>query len=134
VLDVARRLYAVIVAVGLVAGQTGLCAGWLPTAEARMDCCTDGSCPMHKGEHQPNASGRSITQTEADACCASAKEGQSGPSAPTAASAVSIAVLGPGTLAAAPTPALVLSDSWRVHAPVPLDSPPRHVLLSTFLI
>jgi len=134
VFDVVRRLYALILAVALVTGQTGLCAGWLPTAEARMDCCADGSCPMHKGEHHHTNSGSSITQAEADACCASAKEAPSGPSAPTAASAVSIAVLGPGTLTPATTPALVLSDFWRVDAPVPLDSLPRHVLLSTFLI
>lgn len=118
----------------LVAGNVALCAGWAATPEARMACCTDGDCPMHKGESSKSGSGRVITQAQADTCCASSEHQQSNQSAPTFASVISSAVLGAGVAIPAPVPALVRSDSWRIIAPIPIAPVPRHVLLSVFLV
>ena len=48
-----------------------------------MACCTDGGCPMHKGESSQSGSGHVITQAQADTCCASSEHQQSNQSAPT---------------------------------------------------
>jgi hypothetical protein len=43
-------------------------------------------------------------------------------------------VLGLGVVVPASVPALVLSDAWRLSAPIPIAPVPRHVLLSVFLV
>ena len=128
-----RRLAAVLLAIALFGGPARLCAGWMLSAEARMDCCEDGSCPMHKGEEHTFGAGISITQQDADACCASATTQGSTSTSPSA-PMVTAAVLGPGIVVPPATPTLVLSSDWRILSPVPRASPPTHVLLSTFLI
>jgi len=61
-----QRLAALALAFGLVAGNAAaICAGWLPTPEARMACCADGvECPMHKGDSQRSGSARVLTQAQ----------------------------------------------------------------------
>jgi hypothetical protein len=129
-----RRLSAVILAVGLLAGNAAICGGWLPTAEARMACCAGGKCPMHKGDSHRSGSGRALTQAQADSCCASSERENSSQSNPSFATAITAAVLGVGTVLPASVPALVLSDAWRTSAPLPVTPVPKHVLLSVFLV
>lgn len=130
----AHRLSAVLLCLGLVAGNIAVCAGWLPTPEARMACCTDGECPMHKGDSATSSSHHVITQVQADACCASSERQQSSQSTPSFISVISSAVLGSGVVVPVPVPALVTSDRWRTVSPVPIAPVPRHVLLSVFLV
>ena len=130
-----RRLSAVILAMGLLAGNAAVCAGWLATPEARMTCCAeDGSCPMHKGDSPRSGSQRVPTQAQADNCCASSERENSNQSTPSFVVPITGAVLGVGIVVPAGVPALVLSDAWRTSAPLPVAPVPRHVLLSVFLL
>ena len=131
----AHRLAALALTFGLMAGNAAICAGWLPTPEARMACCADGAkCPMHKGDSHHSGSGRVLTQVQADSCCASSEGKSSNQSNPSFVSAITAAVLGAGVVRPADVPALVLSDAWRTSLPIPIAPVPRHVLLSVFLV
>ena len=130
-----QRLAVVALTFGLMAGDAAVCAGWLPTAEARMACCADGvECPMHKGDSHRSGSARDITQAQADSCCAAAEGQNSNQSNPSLVTAITVAVLGVGVVLPANVPALVLSDAWRTSAPIPIAPVPKHVLLSVFLV
>ena len=130
-----HRFAAVVLCLGLIAGNAAICAGWAATAEARMACCADeNTCPMHKGESGGSGSSRTLTQAQADACCTASEGEKSNPSTPTFVPAISVAVLGPGVVLPASVPALVLSDDWRTILPIPSAAVPRHVLLSVFLV
>ena len=37
-----QRLAALALTLGLMAGNAAICAGWMPTPEARMACCAEG--------------------------------------------------------------------------------------------
>lgn len=133
VLSFARRLSAVFLALALVAGQAGVCAGWMPTPEARMACCSeDGPCPMHKSESEDGPT-RVVTQAEADRCCAASEHEDSTPSQSNAAFFVTLAV------ALIPVPGLLPApeahaEIWRASVPIPTGHVPKHVLLSVFLV
>ena len=127
------RLIALVIVGFMVTGNLALCAGWAATPEARMACCADENCPMHKGG-ESSGSERVISQAQADACCAVSEGQQSNQSTPTVVTVISSAVLGVGVVVPMPAPALVLSDGWRTVAPVPIAPVPRHVLLSVFLV
>ena len=130
-----RRLSAVLLAAGLVAGNAAVCAGWLATPEARMACCADGvECPMHKGDSGRAESDQVLTQAQADSCCAAAEGQNSNQSNPSFITAITAAVLGVGVVLPANVPALVLSDGWRPAAPTRAGPVPKHVLLSVFLV
>ena len=100
-----------------------------------MSCCIEsGDCPMHK-ENAHHSRGTSlVTQAQADACCASSESHDSNPSSPTSIVVISSVVLGPGVVVPETAPALVLSDAWRMAAPIPLTPVAKHVLLSVFLV
>ena len=133
-MGVVRRLFAVLVCVGMIAGPAAAaCAGWMATPQERMACCEDENCPMHKGRSHDSASGHGLTQAEADSCCAASEGEDSSPSTPTFA-AISLASSGPAVLLPASVPALVLSDGWRTASPIPSPPIPRHLLLSVFLV
>ena len=134
VVGLIHRLSALALSFMLLAGNAAVCAGWAPTPEARMACCSDSACPMHKEESQSSASSRVISQAQADSCCASAEHENSSQSSPTFVAAISSAVLGTGIALPATVPALVLSDGWRTVAPLPTAHVPKHVLLSVFLV
>ena len=134
VLTLSRQLFALALAVLISAGNAAVCAGWAPTSEARMACCADSDCPMHKGDSQSSGSARVISQAQADSCCASAEHKNSNESSPTFVTAISSAILGTGIALPAIVPALVLSDGWRTVAPLPTAHVPKHVLLSVFLV
>jgi hypothetical protein len=135
VVRLVRRLAALALTIGLVAGNAAICAGWMPTPEARMACCADGAeCPMHKGDSHRSGSGRVLTQAQADSCCASAEGRRSNQSNPSFVTAITAAVLGVGVVLPANVPAVVSSDAWRTSAPIPIAPVPKHVLLSVFLV
>lgn len=125
---------ALVLTVSLVAGQSGLCAGWMATPEARMACCVDGgSCPMHESESADDNSTRVVTQADADRCCAAAEPDQSSPSPSGAAFVVTLAIV------VSPVPAFLPAlerhaEVWRASAPEPAPHTPKHVLLSVFLV
>ena len=128
-----RRLAALALTFGLTAGNAAICAGWMPTPEARMACCADGECQMDEGDsHRPGSGG--LTQAQADRCCASSERENSNQSSPAFVAAITAAVLGVGTVLPANVPALVLTDAWRTSAPLPVAPVPRHLLLSVFLV
>ena len=130
-----RRLSALAIMLALAAGNAAVCAGWMPTPEARMACCAEGvECPMHKGESSRSGSARVITQAQADSCCASSERDSSNQSNPTFVASITQAVLGTGVSLPAVVPARVLSDAWRAAAPPPTTPVPKHVLLSVFLV
>ena len=131
-----QRLAALALAFGLVAGNAAaICAGWLPTPEARMACCADeAECPMHKGDSHRSGTERVLTQVQADSCCASSEGNKSNQSTPSFVTAITAAVLGVGVVLPVNVPALVLSDAWRTSAPIPILPVPKHVLLSVFLV
>ena len=130
-----QRLAALALTFGLMAGNASICAGWLPSPEARMECCAHGrECPMHKGDSHRSGSERVLTQAQADSCCALSEGKTSNKSSPTFVAAITPAVLGAGTVLPANVPALVLSDGWRTSAPIPVAPVPKHVLLSVFLV
>lgn len=130
-----HRFAALALMFGLLAGNAAICAGWLPTPEARMACCVDGvECPMHKRDSRSSGSDRALTQAQADSCCASAEGQNSNQSNPSLVTAISAAVLGVGVVLPANVPALVLRGAWRTPAPIPMAPVPKHVLLSVFLV
>jgi hypothetical protein len=130
-----RRLSAVVLSLALLSGNGALCAGWAPTPEARMACCSDeGACPMHRASSHSAGAHHAPTQAQADNCCVSSERDSSRPSNPIVAATVSSAVLGPGTALPPNVPALVLSDKWRIVAPIPSTPVPKHLLLSVFLV
>jgi hypothetical protein len=130
-----RWISAVLLALTLTAGNVGVCAGWMPTAETRMACCAEnGTCPMHSSDSSAVDGVRVVSQADADRCCASAEHKNSNQSSPTFVTAISHAVLGTAITLPAPVPALVLSDGWRTVTPIATAHVPKHVLLSVFLV
>lgn len=130
-----HRLSAMILCLGLAAGNAALCAGWAATPEERMACCADGGgCPMHEGKPDDSGADRAITQVEADNCCAASERESSTPSGPAFAASISSAVLGPASVLPPRVPSLVPGDDWRILSPLPTRPVPRHVLLSVFLV
>jgi hypothetical protein len=133
-LVVIERLSAVLVCLGLIAGNAAVCAGWLPTPEARMACCTgDEPCPMHKSDSDEHGAKRVISQAEADGCCASSEREDS---APSSSSFLSSLVFAP---APSPVPFATpntdrATDVWRTLVPIPASHVSKHLLLSVFLV
>ena len=114
VLRFRRRLSAAVLAMVIATANGAVCAGWMPTPEARMACCSEGgACPMHKGESHSSGSERVLTQAQADSCCASSERENSSQSKPHVCPRHHSAVLGVGIVLPASVPALVLSDGWR---------------------
>jgi hypothetical protein len=128
-----RRVAAVLLTLGIVAGVWRPCAGWAATAEARMSCCDRmAMCPMRKPVGDRSAP--RVGQNEADTCCAAADRPETTPSSVTVVAAPPVvAVL---ALFAEPSTGLpVTMADW--HGPPPLLASrqlPRHLLLSVFLI
>jgi hypothetical protein len=134
VLRFGNRLSVVFLALALAAGQAGVCAGWMPTPEARMACCSgDGPCPMHKSDSEDDGSKRVVSQAEADRCCAASERDDSAPSPTGPAFSVTLPI------ALSPVSSLILEpephpDIWRASVPIPTTHVPKHVMLSVFLV
>ena len=123
-----------LLALALAAGQAGVCSGWMPTAEARMACCSDdGRCRMHDSESESDGSKRVVSQAEADRCCAAAEQEESSPSTSNLAFSVTLAVV------ISPVPVLIQepqahANIWRASVPIPAANVSKHLLLSVFLV
>jgi hypothetical protein len=132
VLNSLRRIGVLMLTIGLAAGAWRPCAGWEPTAEARMACCTrKAACSMHRmsghGAHE------AVSQSQADACCAlSERQDPSQPSVTVVLPPALTPIAGP--FAEQPRVPARWVDS---HRPPPLLASralPRHLLLSVFVI
>ena len=88
---------------------------------------------MHRGNSHDSGSDR-VTQAQADNCCADSERENSNQPNLTFVAAISSAVLGSGVVVPAHVPAFVLSDGWRSSMPIPTAPPPKHLLLSVFLV
>lgn len=134
VVTFARRFAAVAAVLALALGNLAICAGWQATPEARMECCKNGtSCPMHKSESHRSGSKRTITQTQADSCCAAASnctQSSVESSHFTLSNASALPVL-PGLVFQVPVLAL---QEWRALVPLPVSPIPKHLLLSVLLV
>ena len=135
VLRFGNRLAVVFQTLALIAGQAGVCAGWMPAPEARMACCSeDGPCPMHKSDSEDDGSTRVVSQAEADRCCAASERDDSAPSPTAPAFSLTLPV------APSPVPSLLSepephSSVWRASVPIPTAAHvPKHLLLSVFLV
>ena len=128
-----RRIAVTALVVFLSAGNKGLCAGWEATAEARMACCVEGSCPMHSSSERGSDSTRALTQADADRCCAASETPNPTPTGPVFALALPPATLVHQLFAVGPPFAVAFAAA---REPVPLVSHPvpKHLLLSVFLI
>ena len=139
VLLLRRRLIALTLTALVAAGNAAVCEGWAATPEARMACCNDGHpCPMHQrvpnGSTAGSATTQTVSQAEADSCCASSEQEQSGQASQAFAVPISSAVLGLGIVVPPAPPRRVLTDAWRTSIPIPSPLVQKHVLLSVFLI
>jgi hypothetical protein len=129
-----RRLFAALIALAVAAGSPALCAGWMPTPEARMACCADhGSCPMHEPGSERVGTPHVLTQAEADDCCAASEPRESSPSP---SSTAFVTAFGP---VLSPVPALLaepasLGKISRASVLIPITHVPKHLLLSVFLL
>lgn len=90
---------------------------------------------MHRGRpEEASAAGHTLTQAQADSCCAASEQQQSGQSDRSAAAPVLDAPAGPVVIVPPTPPRLVLTEAWRASGPGPSPPVPKHVLLSVFLI
>ena len=129
-----NRLVGLVLMLAVAAGQAGLCAGWTPTPESRMACCSEsGACPMHNADSEGSGTPHALTQAEADSCCAASEGTESAPSPTSIPLAVTLAiVVGPvADLLTAAQPRLAI---WSTSVPLPATGVPKHLLLSVFLV
>jgi hypothetical protein len=134
VLKFVRPFSAVLALLVLASGSPAVCAGWLPTPEARKACCTgDGHCPMHHSASERPGVKRVVTQAEADTCCASSERDESAPSSAPLALSIVLA-LAPGPVLFSVPEAGPAIGAWRTLVPLPAAHVPKHVLLSVFLV
>jgi hypothetical protein len=127
-----QRLSAILIVLVMVGGQAGVCAGWQPTAKARMDCCSQGTdCPMQHGRDHSTAS--SFTQSDADRCCASSERSHSTQQASASLVAVIARLRDYITLSAPPAPRLLRRGTTQLPPDLHHDVS-THVLFSVFVI
>ena len=127
-----RRFSAALVSLMLVAGSGAVCAGWATTAEERMDCCVDGSCPMHRRERDANKV--SVTQAQADSCCASSEDVPAGETKAPFGTSVVAASLDSGILLSVAVYTPLHDGAWDSPPPLHPDAVPKHVLFSVYLV
>ena len=125
---------AVLATLALLAGSPAVCAGWLPTPEARMACCTDDEhCPMQAAAAGEHGAAHAVSQADADRCCAAAEREDAAPSStPSLPSAALAPVAAP--LAFSAIDLETAHDAWRPAARLPAAHVPRHLLLSVLIV
>jgi hypothetical protein len=94
----------------------------------------DGTtCPMHKSDHHEHSSTHSVSQTQADSCCAAGAQRRDSVSG-------GWTFTGSGLMALVPVAEFTIpvrafnSHGWRALVPLPVSSTPKHLLLSVFLV
>ena len=126
-----RRVASVVCLLALAQSALAQCAGWQSTPEARMECCQDGACPMHR--HESGASRTQITQATADDCCAQSPQRESSPSRLAFAATITLAVLQSlPSVILSPPPTTLITAPWET--PSPAARVPKHLLLSVLLV
>jgi hypothetical protein len=134
VLTLTRRLAAMAAVLTLCVGNVSVCAGWQPTPEARMACCTNGTrCPMHKSESRGSGSTHVISQAQADSCCAAASSRTQASTADLA-FVLSNATALPASASVVVPVAVPALQEWRALVPLPVSPVPKHLLLSVLLV
>jgi hypothetical protein len=129
-----RRLAAIAASLTLCVGNLAVCAGWHATAEARLDCCKNGtSCPMHTSKSHGSGSTQSITQAQADDCCAASSNRTESPTAVSSVALSNPAAV-PAVVPSVVPVAVPALQEWRALVPLPHSPVPKHVLLSIFLV
>ena len=129
-----RALISLAITLALGVGNLSLCAGWQPTPEARMACCVKGAgCPMHASESGGSGAARTITQAQADRCCAGSTDRAPASSGSPVFTLVSVAALPFATDSIVSTAAPALEE-WRALVPHPVSPVPRHLLLTVLLV
>jgi hypothetical protein len=129
-----RRLAATAAVLALSVGNVAACAAWQATPEARMACCQDEStCPMHQSEAHASSVKHSVTQQQADDCCAGSERSHS---ATTNSTFTLSAVVGFSTaiLPVAADSRIPALQAWRAFVPLPVPPIPKHLLLSVLLV
>jgi len=130
----ARRLAAVAAILTLCAGNVAVCAGWQATPEARMACCKNSTrCPMHETESHGVGRTRTITQAQADNCCAATSDRTQSSVADTTFALSSASALATPAGFVVPAPVHALQE-WRAFVPLPVSPVPKHLLLSVLLV
>jgi hypothetical protein len=130
----ARRFGAIVAVLTLSVGNFAVCAGWQATPEARMACCMNGtSCPMHKSQSHGAGSKHSITQGQADNCCAAASNRVQS-SVPSSTFVLSNSTALPATPTSVVPVAVLALQEWRAVVPLRVSPVPKHLLLSVLLV
>jgi hypothetical protein len=127
-----RRTCSFVLLLALFVPAAVECAGWRPTAEARKACCAAGLCAKENAGKTAGST-PTVTQADADDCCAASETQESGPSSPAHATLMTAAVLQPVALPGAFQLAPVSRWSERTD-PLQPSAVPRHLLLSVFLV
>ena len=126
-----RRVASVVCLLAFAQSAVGQCAGWQSTPEARMACCQDGACQMHR--HEDGASRTRITQAAADDCCAQSPQRESSPSRSAFAATITLAVLQSlPSVILNPPPTPLITAPWET--PSPPTRVPKHLLLSVLVV
>jgi len=134
VVTFSRRLAALATVLTLYVGNLAVCAGWQATAEARMECCKNGtSCPMHKSEAHGSRSTPAMTQAQADTCCAASSSRTESPTAVSSFALVNAAAL-PALVPSVVPVAVHALEGWRALVPLLVSPVPKHLLLSVLLV
>ena len=129
-----RRLAAIAAALTLCVGNVAVCAAWEVTPEARMACCQDEStCPMHKSDSHSSGVKHSVTQEQADDCCAGSERSHSATTNSTFVLSGTVP-FAPAIVPVAAPANLPALQGWRVFVPLPLTHVPKHLLLSVLLV
>ena len=132
VLTFGRYATAIVLALAVATANGAVCAGWAPTAEARMACCADDACPMHKGSEQ-STHDHGVTQAQADACCEASERDDTAQSSSPFAFTVSLGIVPTPVRFALPEP-LNAPHAGQTLVPIPLSNVPKHLLLSVLLV
>ena len=132
-MTLARQLAAIATVLTLCVGNLAVCAGWQATPEARMECCKNGSsCPMHKSDAHSSRSTQSITQAQADTCCAASSTRTESPTAVSSFAVVNAAA--PAIVPSVVPIAVHALEGWRALVPLPVSPVPKHLLFSVLLV
>jgi hypothetical protein len=130
-IQVSRGLMALCMVAAISTVNLAVCAGWAPTPEARISCCTGEGCPMHKtGGSQRLV----VTQADADKCCALSEDTHRSSSLPTYAPGLSSLASALPLAGRVNVTAVPHGDITPMSVPVRAASTARYVLLSIFLV
>ena len=130
------RLFGLLLSILTVSGHSIDCAGWLSSQSARMDCCADEqNCPMHRPGVRHATGNQSVSQDDADRCCAMSEQHQNGERVPSFAVAAEFTA-SDISIAAFALPQVRFLASRTAWAPDRLITPPpdTHLLHAVFLI